>query len=715
MHTNINWPTAPPPITRLPTLVEYTVQDDRTSSSQQQETLRCDRQSPCSSCLKRGKPEECTYSSSEQERKDAVDYRPHARSQEARQRVVRLEKLVTQMRDQMRAMEQASDQTSNGHVADTVGKLTLTDSHAIYSGSTHWVTILEDIQSLKEELSSDHPEAIRSRESTTVDVDLVTEPPATRISLLLNHPSLPKEQILAMIPPRKVVDRHVSHFFNAFDFASCILHRGKFLAEYSEFWDNPPTAPIMWVGLLFSVMCTSVFLQQHNIGIYAAETQEALETYRTLTIHCLVAGNYMRPTQYTIEVLTLHFAIDQSMNLNTDIGNWVLIGVIIRLALRVGLHRDPSHWSNIRPLEAEFRRRLWIILYHMDFFTSTQVGLPRIIKDSQCDARPPANLFDDDLNFGHEEVPPERPLTDPTPLSHIIQRQSIIKVAAETYDATEAGPPSSTTIAALSAKLEKAIDAIPEQSRYRSTDIWIGDSPATILHRMFLDILINKAVYLLYRRSFMKVSVGEETTKSTKLCINAALSILEHQRRLNEEAQPGGIMFSVRWRVASSLNHEFLQTTMMLCFALSRSHEGLNGLADSDALHRRDEILEALIIAKGLWEQDSDRSVEARRAATAIASVLKLNLNKSSSPTLITSDGGSNAPMHEYSSTTVHPTGFFEEMPGTASGYPLDLDSEQNMMINPPFAAVDPDVTAFGNLWDDYIAEPIEGNWAGMP
>lgn len=130
--------------------------------------MRCDRQSPCSACLRRGKPAECTYSSSEQERKDAVDYRPRAGSQQARQRVARLEKLVTQMRDQMRVMEQSSRQASgdtaplnehfedsaprlaphDGHIADSVGKLSLTDDHAIYIGSTHWGTILEEVSCL---------------------------------------------------------------------------------------------------------------------------------------------------------------------------------------------------------------------------------------------------------------------------------------------------------------------------------------------------------------------------------------------------------------------------------------------------------------------------------------------------------------------------------------------------------------------------------------
>ncbi|OKL55395.1 hypothetical protein UA08_09338 [Talaromyces atroroseus] len=682
------------------------------------------------SCLRRGKPEECTYSSSEQERKYAVDYRPHYGSQHARERVAHLEKLLTEMRDQMRVMERSSLEVSgilasspepfhdsesrlaprNGHVADTVGKLTVTDDHAVYIGSTHWVTILEEIQILKDELSDDHSEAVRSRESTVFDAPSTDEPPATRISLLSSHPSLTKEHILAMMPPRRVVDRHVSHFFNAFDFASCILYRRKFLTEYSNFWENPSAAPIMWVGLLFSVMGISAFVQQQDVatrGLYAAETQEMIETYRTLTIHCLVAGDYLRPNRYTIETLTLHFAVDQNMNLNTDTGNWILIGVIIRLALRIGLHRDPSHWPNVRPLEAEFRRRLWITLYHMDFFTSARVGLPRIIKDSQCDTRPPVNLFEDDLSFEHNEVPPERPLTSPSPLSHIIQRHTIIKVAAEIYDATEARLPSSATIAMLDAKFERAINSIPEQSKYRSLETSIADNPTMILHRMFMDILINKAVYLLHRRSFMKGSAEEETTRSRKLCINAALMILEHQRKMSEETQPGGIMFGVRWRVASSLNHEFLQATMMLCFALSRFHEGHVGQPQSGTFHRRGEILEALTIAKSLWEKDADRSAEAHRAAKAITSVLKQDFDRSSSPILIPSDGAENTQMREQPATIDHPTGFCEQ------GYLDGFDSEQIMISDPPFSAIDDTVT-FGSLWEDFVAEPVEGNWAGM-
>ena len=73
------------------------------------------------------------------------------------------------------------------------------------------------IRQLKDELSDDLSDSEMSPESTLLTADMGL--PTTRMSLLTSVACLPREQILAMMPPRKVVDRHVSHFFNTFDFA----------------------------------------------------------------------------------------------------------------------------------------------------------------------------------------------------------------------------------------------------------------------------------------------------------------------------------------------------------------------------------------------------------------------------------------------------------------------------------------------------------------
>lgn len=400
----------------------------------------------------------------------------------------------------------------------------------------------------------------------------------------------------------------------------------------------------MWVGLLFSIMSISVFLQQQSseaLGLPMDDLEDTLETYRTLTISSLAAGNYLQPSRYTIETLILHFTLEQNVNVDTYIGNWVLLGVIIRIAFRMGLHRDPSHWSNIPPFQAELRRRIWIALYQMDFFTSAQVGLPRIIKDSQCDTCPPTHLVDYDLSIAHDNTLSERPITDSNPLSNIIQRTNIIKVAAEIYDKTEAGPQRADIIAALNAKLQQAVNSIPPECRYKSPAVSIGDPPATILHRLFLDILINKAVYLLYRRSFIRSPDQEESAKSNDICIKAALAIIEHQRSINEETEPGGLFFSIRWKVVSSLNHEFLQATMMLCFALSR----LGRESPPATQQMRQKIIDSLILAKGLWERSADRSIEARKAAKVISTILNKNASEQILQTPVASECENSLPI----------------------------------------------------------------------
>lgn len=124
--------------------------------------MRCDRESPaCAACVKRGQPEGCIYSVSERERKNATDYRPRARGQQqARQRIARLENLVTEMMAQRpggvpttqprpvdispSAMTTASPDSVN---SQAIGTLSITDDQEeVYTSASHWATILDDVR-----------------------------------------------------------------------------------------------------------------------------------------------------------------------------------------------------------------------------------------------------------------------------------------------------------------------------------------------------------------------------------------------------------------------------------------------------------------------------------------------------------------------------------------------------------------------------------------
>lgn len=97
-----------------------------------------------------------------------------------------------------------------------MGNLNLADDQAVYTGSSHWATILEDIQQLRDELADDGSD-IASEGSSPFASGLTHQSQAPRISLLANVSCLPVDQILALVPPRKIVDRYISQYFNTFD------------------------------------------------------------------------------------------------------------------------------------------------------------------------------------------------------------------------------------------------------------------------------------------------------------------------------------------------------------------------------------------------------------------------------------------------------------------------------------------------------------------
>lgn len=61
----------------------------------------------------------------------------------------------------------------------------------------------------------------------------------------------------------------------------------------------------------------------------------------------------------------------------------------------LGLHKDPSHFPQLSPVEAEVRRRLWWYAFHLDVLVSVAAALPCLIQDSACDVRPISELKDE--------------------------------------------------------------------------------------------------------------------------------------------------------------------------------------------------------------------------------------------------------------------------------------------------------------------------------
>jgi hypothetical protein len=86
---------------------------------------------------------------------------------------------------------------------------------------------------------------------------------------------------------------------------------------------------------------------------------------------------------------------------------FILSGVAVRLARRMGLHRDGTILG-LGPFDTEIRRRLWWHIVHIDCRTSDYSGTRPSTDLFLSDVRMPLNIEDEDLDPGTVNLPLER-------------------------------------------------------------------------------------------------------------------------------------------------------------------------------------------------------------------------------------------------------------------------------------------------------------------
>lgn len=445
-----------------------------------------------------------------------------------------------------------------------------------------------------------------------------------------------REQILSSIPPRSVADGLVATFFTSFSDTFKVVHSRTFLVEYEEFWHSPDRMSIMWIGMLFSMLALAQHF--HNIGVATPQPQDPashnippaprpydqpiganVQRLRQKAVQCLVLGRYTHPSPRAVEALVVYLALEYILNPRSDSGIMTLISMIVRLSMQMGYHRDPSHFSTIRPLEAEMRRRTWISIFMLDLNIASQAGVPRILQPWQSDVVEPRNLPDEDLDERMAELPPSRPETEPTSMLFMITRYRMAAAFGIISDlATSTMQPSYSQIMKADQGLLDAHKSIPRCYQPRSAADSIHDPPELIMHRIYVASIFRKSQCVLHRRFLQHRRSDPAYAHSRTTCIKAALALLCLQRAVNEDVQPGRPLFAGRWRILTLVNNDFLLGTMIACGELQRRRKEVGTSHDSTAA----ELASALATAHTIWSSYGTSWPEASKAADATSIIL---------------------------------------------------------------------------------------------
>jgi Fungal specific transcription factor domain len=113
--------------------------------------------------------------------------------------------------------------------------------------------------------------------------------------------------------------------------------------------------------------------------------------------------------------LTYHQQVIRALNPGRSV--WIVLGMVLRTAQSIGLHRDPSNFS-IPPFDAEMRRRLWWHIVSLDSRTGEDHGLTVSFTDLTTDTKLPLAVNDNALHPAMTELPsaPQNVWTEMTPI-----------------------------------------------------------------------------------------------------------------------------------------------------------------------------------------------------------------------------------------------------------------------------------------------------------
>jgi hypothetical protein len=306
--------------------------------------------------------------------------------------------------------------------------------------------------------------------------------------------------------------------------------------------------------------------------------------------------------------------------------------MIVRLAIRMGYHRDPSNYPGITPYQGEMRRRIWAFVRQMDTMFSFQLALPGMIRNTDCDTALPRNIFEDEFGPESKTLPPARPFSEPTPVSYMITKAQIsfeFGTILEEINAVSGKSVSYDEILKRDNRLRELKSNMALHLRLRPIEECTHDPATLLMQRFNIDLMWQKTMCVLHRKYIARSRHNQRYAHSRRACVDASMEILRHQVKLHRESQPGGRLRSMKWFISSLTKADYLLGAMIVCLDLHYDSVSESMTARPPNYDRyfwtpaqRADMLQALETSQRLWKESAETSMEAYKAYNILGVML---------------------------------------------------------------------------------------------
>ncbi|KAJ9142967.1 C6 zinc finger domain-containing protein [Pleurostoma richardsiae] len=296
---------------------------------------------------------------------------------------------VKQLEQQLQDLR-SSQQGNNIHVAPhhqvqktTKGMLSKTR----YLGQSHWMngaTLFPMLAMFVRKLEAD-----RTSEAYQT---LAASKALSKSIKAQRAPSLLSTDFGQHMPQKELADRLVATYFRTFETVYRIVHIPTFWQQYRRFWNNPAAADQAFLMQLQLCMAIGACFHDDNFSLRRLAMRWVYEAQ----FWTIQPSEKSRMTIPGLQVLCLLHLARETCAIGPDL-LWTTAGTLLRMAMYMGLHRDPQNLPRMSLFSAEIRRRLWATILEFCVQSSLDSGGPPLISFGDYDAAPPSNFNDDDL------------------------------------------------------------------------------------------------------------------------------------------------------------------------------------------------------------------------------------------------------------------------------------------------------------------------------
>lgn len=351
--------------------------------------------------------------------------------------------------------------------------------------------------------------------------------------------SLALLKLREFLPPKTYCDRLVNIYFRYFERTMRVLHVPTFMRQYDQIWLNSSSEVCSSSSIIPQL--TAVMTMAYHMDDAVPENED--QTHRTYlkgaSIDLIQAwldelGRKQRTELSTLQVDVL-LLLSRSLRHLYPEKLWSSTGALVRSAMVMGLHTDPSSVPGITPYHMEMRRRLWATILEMDLQASMTAGMPLVVPKLDSYNLVPANLNDSDFDELSAKLPTSRPLSNLTDNLYQVCLATSLPQRLKALSLVQRSAPNTEEAVELGRKVEECLLRKPSVLNLHNNNIAPADG-GSLLHRVLLDLYLRRPLLCLYK----PILLGEHQERATfseiqKHCLESSLVILSYQELYTTE------------------------------------------------------------------------------------------------------------------------------------------------------------------------------------